>query len=638
MTFLVRQIALKSDGSEIVRATKVESDELLIGRDSACGVHLPDLAVDPRHARVRRSGDNTLVIESVGEQPFEINGRSTTRAEIALATGAELGFGGHRIQVSRDSETGLPDFAVRRVEALSESAADRDLGSVYTLKGLVPGKRMSAWTFALLILVAFLAFPVWSYLTYQPLALHKDARRPAGWHADMAWSSGHLSDAHKNLNGDCQACHVNAFVAVRDNACLTCHKDDAHQHIPDRPGQSAVERLTLARGTPTGFAGFQRAVAMAFNRPPGRCVECHTEHTGAGAMPQTRQKFCTDCHAGMKSRLPDTSIGDAADFGTAHPEFRPAVIVDPAPEQPVLRRLAWTPALRENDGLKFTHKDHLSRTSAVAQMVLRRPQLYRGAASLDCKDCHKVDSSGVRYQPVEMEKACESCHSLTFDQVDGTFRTLPHGKPAEVVADLRAFYREGGPPRPANLAGLARRRPGDAAQRSTAADYARAVRFYPTRADQAITAVFSKGGMCYDCHVVSRGGMAATQGFSIENVAQNTRYYNTGWFSHKDHTRSDCVACHTRAPASNDAGDLLVPGMDGPGGCRTCHVGESGTHLASARVKDPVRSGCAMCHSFHMDNGPPWEPANKRKQQAHIAEAALPGPDRPKLPSQAALR
>ena len=28
----------------------------------------------------------------------------------------------------------------------------------------------------------------------------------------------------------------------------------------------------------------------------GRCVECHTEHEGAGDMAPTAQKFCTDCH------------------------------------------------------------------------------------------------------------------------------------------------------------------------------------------------------------------------------------------------------------------------------------------------------------------------------------------------------
>ena len=50
MSFVVRQIALKSSGEEIVRRSVVEAAELVIGRDASSGIHLPDLAVDPRHA------------------------------------------------------------------------------------------------------------------------------------------------------------------------------------------------------------------------------------------------------------------------------------------------------------------------------------------------------------------------------------------------------------------------------------------------------------------------------------------------------------------------------------------------------------------------------------------------------------
>lgn len=630
MSFLVRQIALKSSGEEIIRPTTVDGDELVIGRDSSCAVHLPDLAVDPRHARVRRIDDSTIVVESLGDQPFDANGRSVTRREIDLTAGDELGFGGYLIKVDRDGETGLPALTVRRAPEEEPS----DAGKVYTLAGLLPGKRVSAWTFAILVLVAFLAFPIWSYATYSPLSLQKDARRPAGFHADHTWSTRRLSDAHKSLENNCQACHVKAFVAVRDNACLTCHQNDAHQHIADRPGVPAVERLTAARGEPTGFAGFQRAVAHAFNKPSGRCVECHTEHTGAGAMAATRQQFCADCHDGIKSRLPNARVANAADFGTDHPEFKPLVIVDPTTEKPVLQRVEWSPALRENDGLKFTHAQHLSKVNAVAQMVIRRGQQYKGEQSLKCEDCHKVDSTGTRYEPVKMEDACETCHTLNFDQVGGTFRSLRHGRPELVVADIRAAYRGLGPMRPANLDGLSRRVPGDRALRTTAADYARAVRFYPSRAEQAVAQVFSKGGMCYDCHIVVPGGPASTGGFTVQRAAQHNRYYHDGWFSHKDHTKSDCTFCHVKAQTSNDAADLLVPGMDGQGGCRSCHVGENGAHLASAQIKQKVDSTCAMCHSFHMkDDGSPWRPKNQRHPMTQTAEA-----DRPRLPGSALSR
>lgn len=620
MTFLVRQIALKSNGEEIVRPSTVDGAELVVGRDASSGIHLPDLAVDPRHARITQIDADTLLIESIGDQPFNVDGRSTNYGELKLSTGAELGFGGHRITMARDTTTGNPVLTVRRIEAVSDSAGEIDLANAYTLKGLLPGKRVSAWTFALLVLAAFLVIPIWSWATYQPLALHKEARRPAGIHGDTAWSSGQLSLAHKALNNDCQACHVQPFVAVRDNVCLTCHQQDAHQHVPD------ASRLLRARGEPAGFAGFQRAVATAFNRPAGRCVDCHTEHEGAGAMPVTRQQFCTDCHDGLKGRLPDTKIADAADFGTAHPQFRPAIIAGFEGGKALIRRTPWRAGLKEEDGLKFTHAQHLSKTNGIAQMVRRRPGQFAATDGLGCQDCHKVEADGARFRPVEMEQACQSCHSLTFDQVGGTFRTLRHGQPEQVVADLRAAFRGGAPTRPASLYGMARRVPGDAATRASAADYARAVHFFPARGDEAVSQVFSKDGMCYDCHVIGRNGTAATGGYSVAKVAQVDRYYRAGWFDHRDHRKTDCAACHVAATRSNDARDLLVPGLDGQGGCRSCHVGESGAHLAATKVKDPVESGCAMCHSYHMDSGAPWKPAGKRKADAMRTAVA----DRPR--------
>ncbi|OZA18023.1 MAG: hypothetical protein B7X90_13090 [Novosphingobium sp. 17-62-19] len=623
MSFVVRQIALKSSGEEIVRSSNYGMREMTVGRDSACAIHLPDLAVNPVHARIALGADGMLTVIATTEQPFEVNGRSTQQVEVDPAVGAELAFGGHRIAVSQDEDGATPVLTVRRVEAVSESAEDRDIGAAYSLKGLLPGKRLSAWGFTLLVLFAFLALPIYSYMSAKPLAMQADARRADGFHADETWTSGPLSVSHKALNDDCQACHTQAFVAVTDNACLTCHTKDAHDHISDKA------RLAQSRGAPTGMATMQRAVAGAFNRPAGRCVDCHTEHEGAGAMPATQQQFCADCHNGMKGRLPDTKIADAADFGTAHPQFRPTVIAGMDGGKPLLKRVAWDAGLQENNGLKFTHGQHLSTTNGIAQMVRRMPGQFAGKDALRCADCHVADPSGTRFQPVKMEESCQSCHSLSFDQIGGTTRTLRHGEPAMVVADLRAFYRGTAPSRPANLSGMARRVPGDAALRSTAADYARAVRFYPGGADSAINQVFSKGGMCNDCHVVTRGGTAQTAGFAIQPVAQNDRYFRKGWFDHKAHVQSDCADCHTGAATSNKATDLLVPGIDGKGGCRTCHVGGEGAKLASVSVKDPVDSSCAMCHSYHMDAGAPWVPKNDRKKPEGQNVAVA---DRPRFP------
>ncbi|WP_144097272.1 cytochrome c3 family protein [Croceicoccus sediminis] len=619
MTFLIRQIALKASGEEIVRATTVEGDTITIGRDASCDIHLPDLAVDPRHARAVMK-DGELFVESIADQPFEVNGRSVNRRAIDLSRGAELTFGGHRINVER-GEGGVPVFTVRRVEAISDVSEEKDLGSVYTLKGLMPGKRMSAWGFAILVLLACLAWPIGAYVTHKG-----EKERGSGYHGDEIWSSGDLTLAHEKLKDDCQACHVDAFVAVRDNACMTCHEDDAHAHIAGLAANDATARLVAARGEPGPFGQFQRAVAEGFNRPAGRCVECHIEHTGAGAMEATPQKFCTDCHDGMSKRLPDTKLPDASDFGTGHPEFHPALVVEPG-NKPVFQRVALTKNTREDSGLKFTHAEHMSKAGGVAQMVRRRPGEYDGRDAMQCADCHTLDSTKVRFEPVKMEESCQSCHALGLEMVDGTTRTLRHGKPELVAADLRAFYRSGNPPRPASLSGMSRRSPGDGASQRTARDFARAVQFFPARADGAVTRVFSKGGACYDCHVVTRDGPAVTNGFDIVPAVQNDRYFEKGWFTHDAHSKYECTDCHVEATRSNDAGRVMIPGLGGEGGCRTCHVGGTGASLA--KVNHPVESDCAMCHDYHADDGPPWMAKPKR---------TVAGADRPKSLRQVSLR
>ena len=608
MTFIVRQISLKSDGSEIIRQTDFSEESIYIGRNSDNAIHLPDLAVNPVHAVVRSGDPQQLVIESTSGQPFDVDGSSTTSATIDLTRGAELRFGGHIINVGIDDSSGHPSFTVRRTEAVSDSAEEKDTGFIYTLHGLLPGKRLSAWGFVALVLIACLAWPIYTYATYKGVE-----ERPAGFHADEMWISGDLSLAHKSLSGDCQACHVDAFVSVRDDACLTCHTDDAHDHAP-------IDKQLVARGEPQGFAKFTRFVAASFNKPEGSCVECHTEHEGAGAMQPTRQQFCADCHDGMDTRLEDTELMNAADFGNSHPQFRPLLLVRPlkgSDEKAPRQRISLDKKPTENNGIKFPHDLHLNETGGVAQMGRRLAGKYGFGQSLVCADCHTPDQNEVRFQPVNMEKSCSMCHSLAFDNIGGTFRTLRHGEPEMVRADLRAFYRSTAPNRPINLGSLARQRPGEVNSRRTAEDYARAVNFRGTRADQAIRQVFSRGGACFDCHNVtapsSRGGVD----FGISPVAQTDRYMHKGWFSHKAHNDEDCSTCHV-AKESDQASDLLIPGIKV---CRDCHVGESGATLA--KVNKPVESTCAMCHDYHADDGAPWLMREGDKKKTVTAGAGV---------------
>lgn len=592
MTFIVRQIATTADGREIIRSNPFAADEIGIGRSTTNAIHLPDLAVNPDHATIRRRDDGKIIVESSSGQNFTLDGKHRISVTVDPAAGAELGFGGHVITVSEEGDDVV--LTVKRVEALSDSAEVRSESTLYTLKGLLPGKRITAWGFVVLVLAAFLVWPVYTWATWRGVE-----ERPDQFHADTMWSSGALSSAHHALEKDCQACHVDAFVTVKDETCLTCHTDDAHDH-------AAKPRLLTARGEPEGLEVIGAAFASAFNKPPGRCVECHSEHEGAGAMEPTAQKFCADCHDGMDGRLTDTKLENASDFGIAHPQFRPAVLVTPGGKNPPRKRISLDDKPTENNGLKFPHDVHLSRTGGVAQMGRRLSADYGFGDSLVCKDCHTPDANGVRFEPVDMKEDCSMCHSLAFDEIGGTVRTLRHGEPEMVQADLRAYYRSTRPTRPINLGGMARRRPGSSTEARVASDYARAVSFRPSRANLAIRQVFSRGGACFDCHGVTPPTAPGRVDYGIMPVTQTDRYMHKGWFSHEAHKEEKCSSCHN-ATASKTAEDLLLPGIKT---CRECHGGEF------QKAAD-VPSTCAMCHDYHADDGAPWliREEQKDKQQ-----------------------
>ena len=591
MTFIVRQISRTADGREIVRTATYDTKSIAIGRDAASEIHLADLAVELHHAHLTMRKDGGVDIESRCGLEFEIDGRGTLKVAVDPAVGSELRFGAHRIRVSR--EDGSVILAVERVEALSDASEAKEEIGLFTLKGLLPGRRLASWSFIGAVLLLFLAWPIFTYATS-----HAGEKRSPGFHADQMWSSGSLSVAHKSLGNNCQACHINKFEAVRDTACLACHKDDAHDHADPT-------RIAGAKEGP-GLGGRAKGLFQtAFNHPSGRCVDCHTEHEGAGKMPPTAQAFCTDCHASLSTRLTDTKLKNASDFGRDHPEFMPSITVGTSPrDNRLYKRVSFAARPVEDNGLKFPHAAHLSKTNGIARMAQTMKAEQGWGDSLACKDCHTPSADGTRFKPVEMKSDCAMCHSLAFDRIGGTLRTLRHGEPAQVVADLRAFYRSTGPDRPISLGGMTRRRPGDYAAAETTQDYVLGASGYAGRANDAIRAVFSRGGACFDCHVVTPGVDAGSP-FRIHKVFQPDRYMQKGWFDHNAHKSETCSSCH-KADQSRRATDLLLPDL---ASCRTCHVGESGAKLKP--VKTPVESSCAMCHDYHVDAGAPWQTRKK---------------------------
>lgn len=601
MSFILRRIATTKTGKQIVRDQALPGDSITLGREGGNTIHIADLAVNPHHATISSTDGRHVRVAANEGLGFDLNGRSETIADIDSAAGAELRFGGHRLTIAREGDDII--LLVERIDELSQSSKDVDEVKAFSLQGVMFGKRVGAWAFAALMLLAFLVGPIWAWSTYKDID-----KRPDGFHADTAWLSGPLSSAHASLKKDCQSCHVEPFVAVTDTACVNCHTGE-HKAMSTAHADAPTAMLLAARHPPGVGEKILAGFASAFNRPQGRCVDCHTEHEGAGPMPPTPQKFCADCHDGMQGRLKDaghpTLLADAADFGTSHPELRP--LVRTAPGAKPTRAVPGQP-WRDYNGLKFPHDMHLQATGGVARMAASFRGRYDFGQKLECENCHRPEADGIRIKPVEMERDCAMCHSLAFETVGGVTRTLRHGQPDQVVADLIAYYRSTPPARPLQLGGMERRRPGQYAEGEVYNIYFREVAVRPSRAEDAVRAVFSKGGACYDCHTITPP--ASGNNWRVMAVNQTPRFLEKGWFDHDAHKETACADCHVSAPESKQAQDLLIPGVRQ---CRDCHVGESGARLV--KVETATESPCAMCHEYHSDGGKPWTPRPIRKQK-----------------------
>ena len=604
MAFLLRSISRRDDGREIVRSSRIDSDLLRVGRDPDCDIRLNDLAVALNHAVLEQVSATRIGISAEAGLVVEIDGSATQFGQIDLATGGSVKIGPFLLRIL-PPEIGSDDVPVVVQRVDEGDAADKFDTRRFALQSVMPGKRAMAWMLALGVLAIFLAWPIYSFYANRG----NGESIAGGFHADRLWLSGSLSQGHASLAQNCQACHVTPFVPVQDTACKSCHTS-IHDH-GDLTRPDMIQRLQRSTPELGGFRRLQQGVGTFFGQSAGRCVDCHTEHEGPQRIPPTPQQFCADCHSDLRGRLPDTRLGNASDFETAHPEFQPAVLIQWRGDQPLVQRVALNRRPLEMSNLKFPHALHLDPRGGAAQMGRRLAPQYGFGQQLECADCHVPTPDGARFQPPDMEDDCGMCHSLAFDQLGGTIRTLRHGAPEQVIADIRSLYRAGGPQRPAALAAGARDRPGDVAQVRAAVQVARARAGIGERAERTIRAVFSSAGACFDCHQVIQPP-AGSLAYGIRPVAFPTRYLLHGWFDHRAHQivqrpgqrRAEgsgaCLSCHA-ADRSSNSGDLLLPDV---ASCRACHGGE--------RTGLPVASTCAMCHDFHMDEGVPAQLLRQR--------------------------
>ncbi len=586
MSFLIRTIDFTAAGREITRDRTLDQTEVSIGRASENDIHLPDLAVEQRHVRLSDAGGGMLAIESVGGLGFGIDGRTETSVEIDPNVGAELSLGSSRLAISRDGD-GPVEIVIKQAEK-DEGAGDALQN--FALASALPSKRLMAWASAALIVVLLLSVPIFTHLTREPVENDPENLAQGQVLFDATWSAGELSLAHHELEGNCEACHATPFVSVQDETCLTCHEElGEHAEMP----RLAEGMAPLSTGDSIQW---QIAETLGKEGPLG-CVSCHSEHEGPVKLEAATEQFCSDCHDELDARLSKPSFGNAADFGKKHPQFRPQFYTAHFDEEPT--RVSLDQDVSEMSGLIFPHDIHMSDNGGVARMAM---SIGKYGAPLECSNCHEEDEDGVGFAPIEMEPACESCHSLVFDRNGPNFRSLRHGDVDDLMADLATMDRG-----PSRAVASGRNRPGQ---------FARGGAYYtnfgrPMSAYIAINRALEPTGVCGECHIpTSTNGRR-----DLTPVNLPDRFLLGGYFDHAAHGDdvAECADCHA-ADTSDAATDLLIPDLES---CRDCHLGET-----AVQTEEITPSGCAMCHGYHTPTMP-WRPEDHPSNDGNDSVAAI---------------
>jgi Cytochrome c3 len=591
VAFLIRTIDFTAAGREIIRDRVVEQSSLTIGRAAENAIHLPDLAVEQNHVRIDTQADGTLAATALGTLGFGLDGRVVTSGTIDPRTGGEIALGAARLVIAREGDGNII-ITIRQVTA-DEGKGDSLRG--FALASVLPSKRAMSWVFAGAIILLLLAVPVASFMLRTPVKNDPKGEMPGQVVLDAAWTSGELSLKHHDLEDNCESCHVAAFESVQDETCISCHKDTGvHAAMP----RQAKGMAPLSSGD-----ALQWKIAQGLGKEgPLGCVSCHAEHEGPVRQQASNEAFCSDCHDALDTRLTDTRLANAHDFGKAHPQFRPAYFASFGAAKPVRAALNAKPV--ERSGLKFPHDVHMDARGGAARMALSLPQY---GEPLACKDCHSLNADKIGFKEVKMEDSCEGCHSLVSGRTaGGGFSKLRHGDIKDLAEDL-ANINTG--PRRAITSG--RQRPGQFGGGGTyAADFGR-----PVRAYIGLSNALSVGGICTECHLPARG---PTGQADLIPVNLPDRFLTSGYFNHDAHKKEKCTDCHA-ADTSKVATDLLIPDLKS---CRDCHLGAT-----AVKTKRIVPSDCAMCHAYHVPAGQ-WQPKGAGPEPHYIPKP-LPAP-RPK--------
>jgi hypothetical protein len=370
---------------------------------------------------------------------------------------------------------------------------------------------------------------------------------------DRVYSSGKMSSGHAVLGARCGECHVRnagSFSAkASDRACRSCH---------DGPTHHANQLFTP------------------------NCSSCHTEHRGHRRLSATPDADCTQCHANLRTAGAPTQFANhIAGFGSAHPEFA-----------------ALRPGSVDPGTIKLNHAVHL-------KAMLQGPD---GPVQLDCDDCHRPATSSVAWRfgsaqpatksvpgkfdppsrasardymaPSSYANNCIACHTLQFDE---RFQeSVPHDTPEIVHAFVVQKFQQYIATHPVELHVTA---PGHNLPQQPLPAAFRVLtpqQWVAERVADSEKLLWRK--TCAECHSLTFSAGPQLPAVAKSNITP--RWFSHAVFSHEEHRFLKCLECHAGAAKSQEAADILLPGIQT---CERCH--HAGQEAAESR--------CFECHTYH---------------------------------------
>ena len=548
MKVLIFHVTLRRSGARGRKGTVVEVERLTVGRGTDNALHVPGLTVALHHCALVKRPDG-IALELVDGRDLRVNG-AVTNGQL-VHPGDVVSVGQHELRVL-DTESSTEDLVLEvEATAAAASGALRATARIGVERGYV-SRRVFSWVLASFVLLVVLGLPLFQR-ALEPVAAGVVHPRPpeqapiamAARLVETGWSSGPLARNHSHLETDCAACHVGGFVRVRDQECTACHATVGRHTAED----VRLEELESVR-----------------------CADCHAEHQGDAGLLKAGLERCTSCHGDLKRRFGDTMLLDVRSLA-AHPEVRPAIVVEPISAERVrvsLADLDGEDPTRERSGLAFSHAAHLTPGLAGADGE---------PVDLACGNCHVADAGRALMQPIEFERHCQSCHGLELDR--GSDRQAPHEDVETVRRAIVEFYAS-------QALGSGSSGPTRRKEAPPPEDRPGAKAWVEEKTAAAQRRLLGSNGACALCHTLEGKAPAVkVVPVVLPPNAKAPRWFPLARFEHGPHELAGCTSCHDVSPAS-DAGAVALPGIEV---CRNCH-GDGDT-------TGEVASSCITCHGFH---------------------------------------